>query len=641
MQYVIHRFTLDLHKSGIQATIQGIKRGNAKGNILEISLMQSGVPYVLENCTVVFRAVASNGAKLYNSCGIDGNKVIYDLTTDTIASGGETECQLQIRDAQNTVLFSPRFCLEIEDEVYPDAVIEAKDEFTALTVETNKAAVQAEAAAVSAAAAAESAELAVAAADSAQSYKTSAETAKTAAETAASSAETAAEEAETNAESATTSAASAESAAETAAALAENVTDMHQEVMSAKAEMDETLELIEVKADVLELDSSTGKAVAVTDSADGRIAGLTVYGESSQDGTPSPESPVEIESVENPVVTVYAKNILPYPYDQTTHESSGVTFTDNGDGSITANGTSTDWAVYNLVSNFSMKAGTYYTAGTSSDRISIIAYDGSEWTTFAGYNVYQFTLTEDKVFQFVKVQLSSGFTYSNVQILPYIAVTPYTEYTPYTAPQTVTIPYTLRGIKDSDGGWAARDEIVVDGKQKTVKLIRRVGSEVYSGTESFEYTVGTYWHTDGVTTAFQHPIPSDALADPFGMFVVCNQLEYAKASGINKAQPYISGNVEKIIFAFLNTTASSIEELQAFLTEQPLEFIYTLAEPEVSDITDTEAGQALLALVTHYPNTTVVCDTDCALRYKADTTIAYNNLLSRVAALEAAAVGQM
>lgn len=400
---------------------------------------------------------------------------------------------------------------------------------------------------------------------------------------------------------------------------------------------------IETKADMLELSSGSGKAVAVTDSAAGKIIGLSVYGESLQDGTPSPEAPVEIVSVENPAVEVYAKNILPYPYDQTTHESAGVTFTDNGDGSITANGTSTDWAVYNLASNFTMKAGTYYTAGTASDRISIIAYDGSEWTTFAGHNVKQFTLTEDKVFQFVKVQLSSGFAYSDVQILPYISVTPYTEYTPYTAPQTVTIPCTLRGIKGSDGSWSARDEIVVDGKQKTVQLVRRVVQAVLDGSADEHYQCNNIPNVAHLFTCFNYGTTSyfDNIQHTFTQrdLGLC---ETYVLSGQPLAQsPDKSFRATDAIYFINQDVEESVEAWRAYLAEHPITCYLALAEPEVTDITDTEAGQALLALVTHYPNTTVVCDADCALRYKADTTIAYNNLLSRVAALEAAAVGQM
>lgn len=117
------------------------------------------------------------------------------------------------------------------------------------------------------------------------------------------------------------------------------------------------------------------------------------------------------------------------------------------------------------------------------------------------------------------------------------------------------------------------------------KVIRAVGKAVYDETESFTVVSGDFWFTEGVTTAFDHTIPADALPDVFGMPCMCNLLQYRKASAINKAAPYISGNIGKIIFAFLNTTASNIEELKAFLADNPMEFIYALAQPTETAIT--------------------------------------------------------
>ena len=48
-----------------------------------------------------------------------------------------------------------------------------------------------------------------------------------------------------------------------------------------------------------------------------------------------------------------AKNLLPYPYYETTKTSNGITFTDNGDGTIKVNGTSTG------STNFSLSPETY------------------------------------------------------------------------------------------------------------------------------------------------------------------------------------------------------------------------------------------------------------------------------------------
>ena len=42
----------------------------------------------------------------------------------------------------------------------------------------------------------------------------------------------------------------------------------------------------------------------LADSDDGKIADMRIYGKSSQDGTPTPENPVEIKSVVNPTVKV-------------------------------------------------------------------------------------------------------------------------------------------------------------------------------------------------------------------------------------------------------------------------------------------------------------------------------------------------
>ena len=46
--------------------------------------------------------------------------------------------------------------------------------------------------------------------------------------------------------------------------------------------------------------------------------------------------------------TVKCDNLIPYPYANTTKTVNGVTFTDNGDGTITVNGTATDKATFNL-----------------------------------------------------------------------------------------------------------------------------------------------------------------------------------------------------------------------------------------------------------------------------------------------------
>lgn len=47
----------------------------------------------------------------------------------------------------------------------------------------------------------------------------------------------------------------------------------------------------------------------ITDSDNGKIQDMMLYGKSSQDGTPSLENPVEIKSVVNPVIKICGKNL--------------------------------------------------------------------------------------------------------------------------------------------------------------------------------------------------------------------------------------------------------------------------------------------------------------------------------------------
>ena len=80
--------------------------------------------------------------------------------------------------------------------------------------------------------------------------------------------------------------------------------------------------------------TASGDYITVTDSVDGNIVELSVKGNSFQQ-------------------TYSGKNLLVYPYTDTTNVNSGVTFTDNGDGSITINGTNTTdkWLYFWLFSS--------------------------------------------------------------------------------------------------------------------------------------------------------------------------------------------------------------------------------------------------------------------------------------------------
>ena len=80
---------------------------------------------------------------------------------------------------------------------------------------------------------------------------------------------------------------------------------------------------------------ATGEVISVSDSADYRLLGLKLYGKSVQDGVPTPEAPVEIESAGNEgsiTVNITGENICPVSNGKwaillSTHVTAGVTYT--------------------------------------------------------------------------------------------------------------------------------------------------------------------------------------------------------------------------------------------------------------------------------------------------------------------------
>lgn len=74
--------------------------------------------------------------------------------------------------------------------------------------------------------------------------------------------------------------------------------------------------------------------------------------------------PLEVTAEDGATITQSGKNLARYPYTDTTKTVNGITFTDNGDGTITANGTATANANFNLgtQSTWALKPGADYTA---------------------------------------------------------------------------------------------------------------------------------------------------------------------------------------------------------------------------------------------------------------------------------------
>ena len=382
--------------------------------------------------------------------------------------------------------------------------------------------------------------------------------------------------------------------------------------------------------------SDTGKALSIPDSSESVIKGLTAYGESTQDGTPTPDSPVEIVSVENPVISVYGKNLIPYPYINTTKTINGIIFTDNGDGSITINGTATANAFFALTALNLYPKGIYYLSGgasgggTSSYALVARNREGASYTFLKmdyGSGV-KIELSEDDTMMF-EIRVYSGTTVNNLVFKPQLEIgTVATSYEPYIEPQTITIPYTFRGLKNSSGGWVARDELrVEDGRVETKTSFKKM---TFNGTENWSAYTSQSNH-------FQITVGDNAFGRDSVVRIACNYLP-GRAAYSNAGVGYGAFSADGSRLRFKNKDISTVDEWEAWLSElssngTPFTVVYKLANDVITDITATEAGQALLALKTNYPSTSVISDIDLNLTYRADTKNYIDNKIAALTAL--------
>lgn len=138
-----------------------------------------------------------------------------------------------------------------------------------------------------------------------------------------------------------------------------------------------------------------------------------------------------------------AKNILRYPYSDTTKTVNGITFTDNGDGTITADGTATALAQFVIIprnssGNFTLANGTYTfngcPTGGSNDSYRL------NWSNSIDDNVGSdygdgciVSVTNSQAYYGFFISIANGATVSNLVFKPMLRLVEDTDdtYAPY------------------------------------------------------------------------------------------------------------------------------------------------------------------------------------------------------------------
>lgn len=344
-----------------------------------------------------------------------------------------------------------------------------------------------------------------------------------------------------------------------------------------------------------------GETVVVDDASNCNLRGLRVFGKSTQDGTPTPDAPVDIVSVGEVEVKIHNKNL--FTPTATGHTGNGITFTVNEDKSVTLNGTATARSQLTL-GEVELPAGTYvFSQGVSAYGNGCLfgkyTADGTTkymdfYSSDKGYK--EFTITELTRLTIVADVREAGMTVTNLTLYPMVRVASVADDSYEKGnEQSLAIPYTLHGIDD------IRDEIDFE-RGKLIKRYEKLSLAVADMNNSEDYPG---WKGIGDLTKY---LPSG-----YNRIVetLVNVGENVSVN-VNAGTVYLSQS-------YYGMTQSTWKANHPNLV---VEVLMPLIEPVETDLTAEEI-EVYKALHSNYPNTTVMNTAGAVMEvsYNADTKI--------------------
>ena len=132
MTETVYKITLDLHRTGSQATVNA-KAGDVASRRLRVRLTERGREWPIpDGASAVLYAVKPDGTVVFSNCETEDGTAAVTLTSQTVAVPGTVDAELRISDAQG-IIGTPRFRIAVEPALFSDSAVESTDEFSALT----------------------------------------------------------------------------------------------------------------------------------------------------------------------------------------------------------------------------------------------------------------------------------------------------------------------------------------------------------------------------------------------------------------------------------------------------------------------------------------------------------------------------
>lgn len=396
----------------------------------------------------------------------------------------------------------------------------------------------------------------------------------------------------------------------------QNTVQKVKELDAQKVETDEAISAVKARQNVL-VGSETGNPLSVDDAFPAPLCGLTVYGKSTQDGTPTLDVPVPIVSAGESgsvAVKVTGKNLLHLPDGSKTLR--GITITAK-DGSISISGTATEtgYAVLDIP--------PFITPGvltlSSSIEQPVAALTSQTWAAILFQNTA--TKMSDAATRLVfTVEQGQTYDLTGVKLQLELGTTA-TAYSPYRE-QLLTLPTPngLPGIPVTSGGsytdstgqqWVCDEVDLTRGVR--VQRVNAVDLSTCKITGATELAV---------TKRLSIMLP--ICGRDYKTEALCNKLQFVVSFSDDTPHFYVdTTNVQ----VFIPIGAKNPEEGEYIL-------FYALATPIEKPLTSDELD-AYKAIVAYGPDTVVQASDGVGIKldYQRDVNLVVKNLEDAIASM--------
>lgn len=348
----------------------------------------------------------------------------------------------------------------------------------------------------------------------------------------------------------------------------------------------------------------TATSFNVVGTKEGSALAHTIYGMSVQDGTPTPDNPVEIQSAKADFKCV-GKNLINPTLGELT--LNGVICKQKGDGTYVLNGTHTSsLSQFYLQQNLKVKKGQYRYVGTKGGSNSTwksgIYIDSNRYYDDFGNGV-NINFTEDTTV-IIRIVIYGATVFNDVTFKPMLTLdlsATYDDYEPYKA-TAVTTDLTLRSIEVASTGDYTYER---DGKYYIADTVD------WSEDKGYVITRRIGHQTGGVVSWYGERSQSKQLN--YNLNLPTQEYKQAKMNRCVqdnthslRSDTFWFGSNQLTVCMFVPTSVdiTSIQTAQTWINNNPTEIVYILATPTTEPITSAQA-QALLSLKTYDEATSI------------------------------------